>query len=96
MLTKLTAHVYQLGGVWGAGAWGANVFLLLDRDLTLVDTGFKGRAGHIIKELKRLGYSPSDIANFISFGHGSPLVHKARLAVTNFIEMHESKYQRIS
>jgi len=68
-MKKITPRVYQLSGIWGAGVWGANVFLLVDDNLTLVDTGFKGRAGRIIKAVKRLGYSPSDIANIIITHH---------------------------
>jgi glyoxylase-like metal-dependent hydrolase (beta-lactamase superfamily II) len=64
-MKKITPRVYQLSGLWGAGVWGANVFLLVDDNLTLVDTGFKGRATQIIKEVGQLGYSPSDIANII-------------------------------
>jgi len=51
------------------GIWGANVFLLVDDTLTLVDTGFKGRAVHILKEIARLGYSPADIAHIIITHH---------------------------
>ena len=66
---KLTTHTFQLSGIWGTGVWGANVFLLIDNDLTLVDTGFKGRSRQILKEVRRLGYSPSDIANIIITHH---------------------------
>jgi len=65
----VTTHIYQLNGRWGTGIWGANVFLLVGNDLTLVDTGFKGRSTHILKEVRRLGYSPSDIANIIITHH---------------------------
>ena len=57
----LTTHVYQLSAIWGTAVWGANVFLVVENDLTLVDTGFKGRSTRILKEIERLGYSPSDI-----------------------------------
>ncbi len=66
---KLTPHVYQFSGIWGTGVWGANVYLLADRNLTLVDTGFKGRCRQIIREVRRLGYSPSDITNIIITHH---------------------------
>ena len=65
----VTTHVYQLRGIWGSGVWGANVFLLVGNNLTLVDTGFKGRATHTLKEVRQLGYSPSDIANIIITHH---------------------------
>jgi glyoxylase-like metal-dependent hydrolase (beta-lactamase superfamily II) len=51
------------------GIWGANIFLLVDRGLTLVDTGFKGRSVHTLKEITRLGFSPADITNIIITHH---------------------------
>jgi glyoxylase-like metal-dependent hydrolase (beta-lactamase superfamily II) len=51
------------------GIWGANVFLLVDKVLTLIDTGFKGRSVQILKEVARLGYSPADVANIIITHH---------------------------
>lgn len=60
-MVKITPRIYQLGGRWGSGVLGANVFLLLGDELTIVDTGFKGRSRHILKEVQELGYSPSDI-----------------------------------
>lgn len=66
---RLSTHVYELGGRWGTGIWGANVYLLVDNNLTLVDTGFKGRSARILKEIRNLGYSPSDIANIIITHH---------------------------
>jgi glyoxylase-like metal-dependent hydrolase (beta-lactamase superfamily II) len=51
------------------GIWGANVFLLVGNTLTLVDTGFRGRSVHILKEVTRLGYSPVDIASIIITHH---------------------------
>jgi len=68
-MKEITPRVYQLSGIWGAGVWGASVFLLVGDNLTLVDTGFKGRSIRIIKEVRRLGYSPSDIANIIITHH---------------------------
>ena len=68
-MKEITPRVYQLSGPWDVGVWGANVFLLVDDTLTLVDTGFKGRATQILKEVGRLGYSPSDIANIIITHH---------------------------
>ena len=68
-MEQLVPGVYWLSGIWGAGIWGANVFLLVDNNLTLVDTGFKGRSTGILKEVRKLGYSPSDIANIIITHH---------------------------
>ena len=52
----LTPNIYQFSRLRGMGIWGANVFLLVGNTLTLVDTGFKGRSVHILKEVTRLGY----------------------------------------
>ena len=68
-MDEITPGVYQLSGTWDTGIWGANVFLLVGISLTLVDTGFKGRSEGILKEARRLGYSPSDIANIIITHH---------------------------
>ncbi len=65
----LTPRVYQFGRLRGMGIWGANVFLIVNRNLTLVDTGFKGRSVHILKEVQRIGYSPADIDNIIITHH---------------------------
>jgi glyoxylase-like metal-dependent hydrolase (beta-lactamase superfamily II) len=68
-MEQISPRVYQLGGRWGTGAWGANVFLLLGESLTLIDTGFKGRAAHILKEVERLGYSRFDVDSIIITHH---------------------------
>jgi len=65
----ITSHIYQLSRLQGRGIWGANVFLLVRDTLTLIDTGFKGRSTHIIRELARLGYSPTDITSIIITHH---------------------------
>jgi len=45
IVTEIIAGVYLLSGFFGVGVWGANVYLLVDGDdLTLIDTGFLGRA----------------------------------------------------
>jgi glyoxylase-like metal-dependent hydrolase (beta-lactamase superfamily II) len=49
--------------------WGANVYLLADSEPTLVDTGFKGRCRPILRDIARLGYSPTDIKNVIITHH---------------------------
>jgi hydroxyacylglutathione hydrolase len=68
-VTKLTANTYRIGGFWGSGVWGANVYLLVDKELALVDTGFKGRSGAILRDVARLGHAPSDIKNIIITHH---------------------------
>jgi hydroxyacylglutathione hydrolase len=62
-------NIYQISGRYGGGVFGANVFLLEGNDLTLVDTGFKGRAASILGAIKKLGYSPSDVARIIITHH---------------------------
>jgi len=66
---EIASRVYQLSDVSGIGLWGGNAFLLAGNNLTLVDTGYKGGAKHILKEARRLGYSPSCIANIIITHH---------------------------
>jgi len=78
-MDEITPRVYQISGIWGTGIWGANVFLLVGNNLTLVDTGFKGRLTQILKEARWLGYSPSDIANIIITHHHAD--HVGSLAV---------------
>lgn len=70
IVTEIIAGVYLLSGFLGAGVWGANAYLLVDDgDLTLVDTGFFGRADRILEQIKELGYSPSDIHRIIITHH---------------------------
>lgn len=57
--------IHLLSSFLGAGVWGANVYLLEDNDLTLVDTGFIGRSGQILRKVADLGYAPSDITRII-------------------------------
>jgi len=66
---EIIAGVYLLSGFLGAGVWGANVYLLVDDGLTLVDTGFLGRTDRILEQIKELGYSPSDITRIIITHH---------------------------
>ncbi len=70
MKIKIRPNIYQLNSSFGAGIWGANVFLLVDNNnLTLIDTGFKGRAGGILSEIKKMGYVPSDITRILVTHH---------------------------
>jgi glyoxylase-like metal-dependent hydrolase (beta-lactamase superfamily II) len=66
---RVTDRIIQIGGRWGSGLLGANVFFLLDSKLTIVDTGFKGRAMHTLKEARLHGYRASDITNIIITHH---------------------------
>ena len=51
------------------GVWGANVFLLADEHLTLVDTGFRGRAKQILREIDQLGFTATNIDLIIITHH---------------------------
>jgi hydroxyacylglutathione hydrolase len=68
-MIQIITGVYLLSSFLGIGAWGANVYLLVDNDLTLVDTGLPGRADLILEQVKELGYSPSDIKRIIITHH---------------------------
>ena len=68
-MIQIITGVYLLSSFLGIGAWGANVYLLVDDDLTLVDTGFSGRADLILEQIEELGYSPSDVKRIIITHH---------------------------
>ena len=81
MVTEIVTGVYMLSGLLGAGVWGANAYLLVDSgDLTLVDTGFTGRADLILEQIRKLGYSPSDVKKIIiTHHHGDHTGNLAKL-----------------
>lgn len=60
--------------------------------LSLPSKAFTVDISQEIRSVKRLASLDFDV---ICFGHGSPLVHKARPAIINFAEILESKYQRV-
>jgi hypothetical protein len=61
----VTEGIHRFSGSLGAGVWGANVYLLVEEPLALVDTGARGRANGIVREVVRLGYSPFGISNYL-------------------------------
>jgi hydroxyacylglutathione hydrolase len=65
----VTKNVHQLSGRRGARPWGANTFLLLDKNVTVVDTGLGGKALSILKEVRRLGYKTADVKQIILTHH---------------------------
>ena len=65
----VTKNIYQSSGMRSTRIWGANMFLLLDNDVTLVDAGLRGRSANILNEVRRLGYKPSDVAHIIITHH---------------------------
>jgi glyoxylase-like metal-dependent hydrolase (beta-lactamase superfamily II) len=70
MKIEITPNIYQLNSSFGAGVWGANIFLLIDGDeLTLIDTGFKGRAASVLSEIMKMGYTPSSIKRILITHH---------------------------
>jgi glyoxylase-like metal-dependent hydrolase (beta-lactamase superfamily II) len=69
MVIPISKNIYQISTVSGRGLWGGNVFLLTDRKLTLVDTGYRGGTGHLLREIGQLGYTPSEIANIVITHH---------------------------
>ena len=61
--------VYQLSGWWDQADLGANVYLLTDGDLTLIDSGYSGKTGEIFRRVSRLGFNLADIANVLITHH---------------------------
>ncbi len=64
-MKKITSNIYMKNGLWGTGILSTNVYFLTDTKLTIVDTGYKGRVSQICRDIKRLGYSLSDVENII-------------------------------
>lgn len=61
-MREIVPGVYQIGGSWGSGILGANVFLLVDDGLAIIDTGFRGTIRKILKYIQLLGRSISEVA----------------------------------
>jgi len=57
MAKEIVAGVYQIGTLLGA----ANAFLIVEEQLTLIDTGVKGSQGRIKKLIEELGRSPTEL-----------------------------------
>jgi glyoxylase-like metal-dependent hydrolase (beta-lactamase superfamily II) len=68
-MMQVASNVYQLGGPLRTGVTGANVYLVVGDGLTLVDTGFWGRAGRVLRGVEKLGYSPADIRRVVITHH---------------------------
>lgn len=68
-MKKITSHIYQMGGARGTGVFSANIYLLVDTGLTIIDTGYKGRISQICGEIKRSGFSISEVENIIITHH---------------------------
>ncbi len=69
LVSEIVPGIYRVGGLWGSGILGANIYCIADDGLTLVDTGFRGRLGAIINSVCSLGYSLQDIRRIIVTHH---------------------------
>jgi len=58
---KLTDDIYRFEGMRVVNAYA----VLGDRDVTLVDTGFRGNADLILGQLADLGYDPGDVHTIV-------------------------------
>jgi glyoxylase-like metal-dependent hydrolase (beta-lactamase superfamily II) len=66
---KITDNIFQISGAWGSREiLGGNVFILADKQLTLVDAGYSG-TDCILESIRQLGYSPVDIHSIILTHH---------------------------
>ncbi len=61
---EITARIHRVDGVRGAHA-----YLILEPDLTLVDTGIPGQAGKVFHYLERLGLEPQKLRRIILTHH---------------------------
>lgn len=68
-VSEVVPGIYQIGGSWGSGLLGANIYLIVDDGLTLVDTGFKGRLRAIVDSIHGLSHSLPDIRQIIITHH---------------------------
>src|SRR5579883_2064209 len=60
------AHLLEVApGVVQVPVLGAQVWLLTDGPLTLVDTGTRGSGRAILRAITRLGYRPTDLAAIV-------------------------------
>jgi len=67
----VTKNIYQSSRRSITGPGGANTFFLIDKGITLVDTGLRGRSKRILSDVRRLAYKPSDITQIILTHHHS-------------------------
>jgi len=57
--TRISPEIYQITVL------GANMILIAEEKLTLIDTGYRGSGPHIIEFIEQLGHSPRDISHII-------------------------------
>jgi glyoxylase-like metal-dependent hydrolase (beta-lactamase superfamily II) len=65
LIKQVIPGVYMLGGIFGTGFLGANIYILINEDITVVDTGYPGRDKQVMNTVSDLGYAPSDIARIV-------------------------------
>lgn len=68
-VNEIAYGIYQVGGSWGSGILGANIYLIVDSGVTLVDTGFKGRLRGVADSLHSIGHTLSDVERIIITHH---------------------------
>src|SRR5258708_6095875 len=61
----MAEYVEIVPGVVQVSVLGAQVWLLTDGPLTLVDTGTRGSGRAILRAIARLGYAPADLAAIV-------------------------------
>ncbi|MEO8538517.1 MAG: MBL fold metallo-hydrolase [bacterium] len=57
--------VEVLPGLYQVRTRGSKAYLILDDDITLIDTGSVGSGGRVLRALEELGRSPSDIKHIV-------------------------------
>lgn len=67
-LERISDDVYLIRG-FGSGVLGANIYLVMDNGITLIDTGFTGSAGAVLKAAGERGFAPADIKRIILTHH---------------------------
>ena len=51
-MKQVISGVYMMGGILGTGILGANIYFVIDEEVTVVDTGYKGREKKVIDEIE--------------------------------------------
>ena len=61
--SEVAANVYQVS------LPGTSVFMLLDDEVTIVDSGWRGTGRTVLESLARLGRQPADVSNIVVTHH---------------------------
>lgn len=64
-IKQVVPGVYMLGGIFDTGFLGANIYILVDEDITIIDTGYPCREKQVVNAVLYLGYTPSDVARIV-------------------------------